>query len=248
MKILLPISSILILIASCTFISNTLTFKEKTSELVELLISNEYDKALDCFALEHPNANNLNLDSMKIGLSNFRQMVVENFGDQLEYSFMNSEKKISSIEEENTPTNTTVALIEISNDKEFGVLKVLFDDNSGKIMHINVLDVKKPIPSMTVFWIFGIIAICIPVFNIWVIVKIKRSQLKKKWLKYISVIFLNVPAISYLATNGLTFELLSFQIMLGFSFSYMGYLTASWTFGIPLGGLYWFWKLKNISE
>jgi hypothetical protein len=24
----------------------------------------------------------------------------------------------------------------------------------------------------------------------------------------------------------------------------MGYLTSAWTFGLPLGGLYWFWKLK----
>ena len=25
----------------------------------------------------------------------------------------------------------------------------------------------------------------------------------------------------------------------------MGYLNSYWTFGIPLGGLYWFWKLRQ---
>ena len=28
----------------------------------------------------------------------------------------------------------------------------------------------------------------------------------------------------------------------------MGYLNSAWTFGLPLGGLYWFWKLKQKSE
>lgn len=98
---------------------------------------------------------------------------------------------------------------------------------------------------MTLFWLFGLLAICIPVFNIYVIRQIKRSNLKKKWLKYIAVIFLNTPAITYAAVNGLSFKLINFQILLGVSFGYMGYLNSYWTFGIPLGGLYWFWKLRQ---
>lgn len=51
------------------------------------------------------------------------------------------------------------------------------------------------------------------------------------------MIFLNVPAITYNAHYGLSFSLLRFQILFGISFSYMGYLSSVWTFGIPLGGL-----------
>jgi hypothetical protein len=58
------------------------------------------------------------------------------------------------------------------------------------------------------------------------------------------VILLNVPAITYASIQGLSFKLLSFQIMLGLSFEFSGFLNSYWTFGIPLGGLYWFWKLK----
>jgi len=36
--------------------------------------------------------------------------------------------------------------------------------------------------------------------------------------------------------------------LFGISFSYMGYLSSVWTFGIPLGGLYWLWKLKKKSN
>jgi len=63
-----------------------------------------------------------------------------------------------------------------------------------------------------------------------------------------AVTFLNVPAITYSAIYGLSFNLLSFQILFGISFSYSGYLSSLWTFGIPLGGLYWFWKLRKKEE
>lgn len=243
-KIVLTVLTVSLL-TGCDFIKNTFTYKDKTKELVETLIKEDYDKAIDCFAMEHEMAKNADKEELKKGLAAFREIIVKNFGTELNYSFMKSEKKFSTIKEENTPPNTTVALIEFSNDKEFGVFNVLFDDKSGKILNINTLDVKQPIPSMTVFWLFGLLAICIPIFNIYVIRQIKRSDLKKKWLKYIAVILLNVPAITYAAVNGLSFNLLSFQILLGVSFGYMGFLNSYWAFGIPLGGLYWFWKLKQ---
>lgn len=145
---------------------------------------------------------------------------------------------------EHAPPNTTVALIQFSNSKEFGVFKVLFDDATGKILNINTLDVKQPIPDMKIFWLFGTLAACVPVFNIYVIRKVKKSSLKRKWLKYLVIIVLNVPAIVYTAVGGLSLKPLNFQILLGLSFSYMGYLNSSWAFGLPLGGLYWFLKLK----
>lgn len=236
------------LLSSCDFIKNTFEYKDTTKEFVETLIKEDYDKCVDYMAMEHEMAKNTNIDTMKLGLSNFRELIVKNFGTELDYSFMKSEKKFSTVEGESTPPNTTVVLVEFSNDKEFGVFKVLFDDTSRKILNINTLDVKEPIPSMTIFWIFGLLALCVPIFNIYVIRKIKRSEFKKKWLKYIAVIFLNVPAFSYAAVNGFSFSLLSFQILLGVSFSYMGYLSSVWTFGLPLGGLYWFWKLKTTKN
>lgn len=60
-----------------------------------------------------------------------------------------------------------------------------------------------------------------------------------------AVIMLNVPAIGYAAVEGLSFKLLNFQILFGVSFSTMGYLGSAWHFGIPLGGIYWLWKLKQ---
>lgn len=233
------------LLSSCDFIERSLTYKDKTKEFIEIILKEDYDKSIDHFAMEHEMAKGTDVELLKKSLADFRKKVVDNFGTTLKYSLMSAEKKFSTEEEENTPPNTTVALIEFSNGKDFGVFKVLFDDTSGKILNINVLDVKRPIPSMGVFWLFGLLALCIPVFNIYIIRQIRKSNRSKKWLKYIAVIVLNTPAISYAAVGGLSFKLVNFQILLGVSFEYMGFLNSYWTFGIPLGGLYWFWKLRK---
>ena len=242
-KILLAVLTVSFL-TGCNFIGNTLKYKDTAKEFVEALIREDYNKSIELMAMEHEMARNTNVDTLKMALANVRNVIVENWGTELEYSLMKSEKKFSTIEANNTPPNTTVVQIEFKNKKEFGVFQFLFDDNSKKILNINTLDIKLPNPTMTFFWLFGLLALCIPVFNIYVIMQIKRSDLKRKWLKYIAVIFLNVPAIKYAAVNGLSFKLLHFQL-LGIGFGYMGFLNSYWAFGIPLCGLYWFWRIRQ---
>lgn len=236
------------LFTSCDFINNAFTYKDTTEGFVEALIEDDCEKSLSFMAIENEAFKNTNIDTLKLGLVNFQNLIVNNFGKELNYKFMIASKTISTIEGESTEPNTTKVQIEFSNDKEFGVFEITFDDISNKILHIKTLDIKEKIPNMTLFWIFGILAICVPIFNIWIIRKIKKSNLKKKWLKYIAVIFLNVPAITYSAVYGLSLSLLSFQILFGFSFEYMGYLSSAWTFGIPFGGIYWLWKLNKKTD
>ncbi len=249
MKQILLTALTISMLTSCEFVSNTFKYKDTTKEFSQALIKEDYNKCISFMAMEHETTNkNLNIDTLKMGLANFRQSIVKNFGTDLEYSFMSSEKKFSTEEGESTPPNTTVVFVEFSNKKEFGVLKVLFDDKSNKIINIKTLEVKEPIPSMALFWLFGLIAICVLLFNIYVIRQVKRSNFKKKWLKYIAILFFNVPALTYNAVSGFSYSLLSFQIFFGLTFSYMGYLNSTWTFGIPLGGLYWLWKLRQRSN
>ena len=238
----------ILFMTSCEFISNTFEYRKTAKEFTEALIKEDYDKCVDLFAMEHEMAQNVNVDTMKAGLPNFRELITNNFGEDLEYTLMSAEKKFSTVEGESTPPGATNVLVQIENHEDFGVLKLLFDDSSKKIMNLNTLNVKEKIPNMLPFWLFGILAICIPIFNIYVIRQIKKSKLKRKWLKYLAVLFFNVPAITYSAISGIGIKLLNFQIMLGISFSYMGYMNSMWTFGIPLGAIYWLWKLKNINE
>jgi len=232
---------------SCKFVSNYFKYRDTTKELMNDILKKDYNNAVKLFALQHPNFLGTDTAAFKSKLPAFRDIIVNNFGDNLNYSMMTASKKWSSNEKENNQPNTTTILMQISNSKEFGVLQVLFDDKSKKVLTIKTLDVKDTIPNMTPFWLFGILAICISIFNIYMIVKIKRSKFKKKWLKYLAIIFLNVPAITYKAVGGLSLGL-SFQILLGISFEFPGYLTSFWTFGIPLGGLYIFWKLQKQKD
>ncbi len=243
-KILAIVFSLSILI-SCDFISNTLTYENTTQSFIDTLLKEEYDKSLEFMSLENEAFNKSNVDSLKLGLATFRKIIDSNFGDELNYKFITANKTFSTVEGESTAPNTTKAQVEFSNNQEFGVLEITFDDSNNKILYIRTLDIKEKIPNMTLFWAFGILALFIPIFNIWVIRKIKKSDLQKKWIKYITVIFLNVPAVSFSAINGLSVSLLSFQILFGISFSYMGYLNSIWSFGLPLGGIYWLWKLHK---
>ena len=197
-------------------------------------------------ATDHETAKKTNRDSLKFGLDQFRAVIGSNFGDgNFEYSLMKAEKKRSTVASDNTPPNTTLAHIEFSNGKNLGVFQVLFDDTSNKILNIHTLEIKAEKPNMLLFWLFGILPLTVLLFNIYVIRKIKKSNLKRKWIKYLAVIVLNVPAISYAAVDGLSYKLLNFQILFGVGFSLMGYLGSVWTFGIPLGGIYWLWKLNQ---
>lgn len=236
------------ILTGCDMIKNTFTYKDKTKEFIETLIKSDYNKCIDLFAMQNEMAKKTNIDSLKAGLDRFRKHIIRNWGPDLEYTFMKSQKFYSTDKHYKMPPNSTIVLIEIRNKKECGVVQVLFDDSSQKIMNIKTLDFKAPIPDMTFFWLFGLLAICIPIFNIYVIRQIKKSNLEKKWPKYIAVALINTPSISYFAVSGLSFQLINFQFLLGFSFAYMGTLNSFWTFGIPMGGFYWLWKLKQIKE
>lgn len=236
---------ILTLLTSCQFIKDSFTYKDKTEDFVENLMNKDYDNCIAQMALDSEHGKNTNVDSLKLGLEQFRELIERNFGDgNFDYSLMKAEKMRSTVESNSTPPNTTRAYVEFSNKDEVGVFQLLFDDKTKKIININTLEIKQSKPNMFLFWLVGIIPLGVLFFNIYVIRLIHKSTLNKKWLKYIGVIVLNVPTIIYSAASGLSFMLFNFQFLLGVSFSFMGYLGSVWSFGIPLGGLYWFWKLK----
>jgi hypothetical protein len=236
------------LLSSCDFIKNAFTYKDKTKELVETVLNEDYDKAFDQLAMDHEIAKDADREVIKNGFINFRETLISNFGKDLDYRFVKSEKTWSTDSTESTAPNTTLALIEFSNETELGVLKVKFDDVSGKILSINMLNTRQAIPKMTTFWLFGVLALGVLAFNIVAIRLVKRSNLKRKWLKYLGIILLNAPTFSYAAIGGLSFKLLHFQFLFGISFGYLGYSGSLWELGVPLGGLYWFLKLRKQNQ
>ncbi len=233
-----------VVFSGCDLLGHLRTASGKTQEFVEFTLNENYEQARACLLADSVS---LSDDSVKLILGNFRGLIINNFGKQLDFAITSVEKKYSTNEEESTPPNATLCLVQFKNENEFGVFKVLFDDVTGKIININLLNIKRPIPAMLYFWLFGLVALSVIGFNIYVIRLIKKSTLKRKWLKYLAVVVLNFPAISYAVIDGLSYSF-SLQMLFGVSFSIMGYLNSSWTVGLPIGAFYMFWKVKDDSK
>ena len=249
MKILLR-SLLLVYFASCfnscNLISSLSSYRSTTESFTNSLINRDFDKCISLMAVGH--ANDADIRQIKVSLDTFSNVIVRNFGNKLDYSFMKAEKKYSSDKEDNLPPNTTLVQIEFHGDKYVGVMEVLFDDKTKKIDNIKAQDVKQLIPDMTKFWLFGIFAAIVLAFNIYTIVMVKRSGLKRKWLAYIGIILLNVPTIQYEAINGLFFKPLYFQILLGVSFQKMGYFGSIWAVAIPFGAIIAQWRISRLNK
>jgi hypothetical protein len=249
MKMLLR-SLLFMLLASClngcNLINSLSSYRSTTESFTNSLIKRDFDKCISLMAIEQ--AHDVDIQQLKVGLDTFSKIIIRNFGTKLDYSFMNAEKKFSSNKEDNLPPNTTLVQIEFRGDKYVGIMQVLFDDKTKKIDNIKALDVKQLIPDMTKFWLFGIFAAIVLAFNIYTIVMVKRSGLKRKWLAYIGIVLLNVPTIQYHAIDGLFFKLINFQFLLGVSFQKMGYLGSSWAVAIPLGAIIAQWRISRLNK
>jgi hypothetical protein len=182
-------------------------------------------------------------DTLKANIQNMRTALVRNFSNKLEYSFVKAEKFFSSVQGQSSP-NTTQVLVQFDNKREFGIMRFIFDDKTGKILNVKLLEIKRPIPSETNSWLFGALGLLVLGFNIYVIVLIRRSTVIKKWMKYLAIVVLNIPVIKFNAVTGISLNLLK-VVFMGVAGSYMGYLDSGLEVGIPLGALYVFWKLRN---
>jgi hypothetical protein len=220
------------MILSCDFLAETYEYKERSEIFLENIRTHDFDK----------NVEYLFLDTLKSGssqekLKEFSNQLLLDFDQNFKFSFIGSERINNS--------DFTMLVYQIQNQTHFAGIEIFYDNKSKKISDFQYKEDIKPKPKMLGFWLFAIFSLLIPAFNIYVITLIYRSNEKNKWMKYLAVILLNVTTISYSLANGISFELVSAQFMLGIAYSFSGILGSSWSVAFPIGGLYWFWKLKG---
>lgn len=134
--------------------------------------------------------------------------------------------------------------VQISDPFRFSVFQLGLDANN-KVLSINMANDIYPIPDSTRFWSIGILLLVIVLaFNIFVLVRVYKSDVTRKWLKYLIVVLVNIPAIGSKLMGGWFFKMFSFQLM-GIGFAAHSYLDAYWVIGLPLGAIIVFWKLRN---
>lgn len=233
-KLIIGLTGLLILVSGCTFIGNVSNYKNTSKDLINQIVKEDYKKAYDNFAYKKYGGD-IPIDTFAKQLKPFRELIIKNFGTDFDLSFVRASKTTFKTGE--SGPHPTEIYIQIKNATQFGYFRIEYDDEINKIMNINIQPMIEPIPSMTLFWFFGLIPLLILGFNIYTIRRTLKSSISKKWLRILMIIILNVPAFTYSVVNGFSFGLLSFQVLLGLSFGMMGYAGTFWTFGLPIGSM-----------
>ena len=238
------IIGLIFLLSSCTFIGNVKNYNKTSKELINSIIDEDYEKAYTFFAYDK--YGEIPIDTFKIQIKKFRTLVVDNFGTKFDLSFMHAEK--TTFSSNGLGPYPTKVQIQLKNDTHFGYFTIIFDDEVNQVLNINIENSKDAIPSMILFWIFGLLPLLVLIFNIYTIRKVVKSDVKRKWLKILGIFILNVPSFTYSIVNGFMVDLLSFQILLGVSFGIMGYISTFWTFGLPIGSFIANYKISQSNK
>lgn len=238
------IIGIVILFSSCTFIGNVKDYSEKSKELINSIAQEQYNEVSATF--ESEKYGKVNKDLFIPQIEKIRELIVNNFGMDYDLKFIHANKTTLSTEEPG-PYPTTVQ-IQIKNKTHYGNFTLTFDDEIHQVTNIRLDREKYEIPSMTLFWFYGLLPLLVVGFNIYTIRRVSKSRVKRKWLKIVGIVLLNVPAFTYSVVNGFNIEPLSFQILLGMSFGMMGYANTFWTFGFPIGSLIANYKINQSKK
>lgn len=243
-KIIIPII-LLLNCQACSMLDRSKTIVDCTRRLSEAAIAERYDECMGMMYLD--TASDSAKAMIRMQLPQFRKTLVENFGTKLSFHLVGTEKVWSADPGKSTAPGTTRASVEFRSDSNIGMFLLSFDDRSGKILRIDFASVKEPIPNMTVFWLFGILPLSVLLFNIWVLLQIRRSSLSKKWLRYLGIILLNVPTFTYTAVGGLSIKYFH-ALIFGCGFGVGAILSSYWSFCLPLGAFYQLWRLRRKQD
>lgn len=231
---------------SCGIVGQLKEYQASTEGFVTALMSRDYDKTVTYFDIENPEfSSQLNQDTLKAAMPSLREILSKNFGDNLKVKFVTANKKFTTAKSENKIPNSINAKATFEGDTHFGYLSFVLNEKNGKILNVNVDDFKEPKPKTTNVYLFAILGLLVAAFNIYMLIRVSKSNIEDKWKRIAAIILLNVPTFGYNAVSGFFFKLLSFQFLLGASFGFADYGSTYCAIGIPIGALLVWWKMKN---
>jgi len=229
---------------SCQFVGKVSKYRSQSIQFMENLMAKQYDKCVAQMVLEQDGNIVLDKDTAMLQLDNLQTILVNSFTRQVAYTFIRAESPVAYTTSGKKGGDKTYVYIQMDNKRQFGVLQFVFEDSSGKLLSIKPIGRIYAIPDLSNFWLLGLIPLLVLLFNIYVIVLIKRSSVIKKWQKYLLVVLGNFPVFSYSVMAGIGFKLFAL-LFLGVAVSTMGYMDYTWQIGLPIGAGYVWWKLHN---
>ena len=200
------------------------------------MINQDYDQVISRFdksgvpdsALEDQ------IENLKNAIIRMMGNIVETFGEDLKLKFANTESIIDI--DGDTTLRYSISRVQFENDEFYGLITLKYNDNSKLLSTINLEDFKKFIPDQSEFWMLGIYPLIVLLVNIFVIIKVIKTKVRRKWLLIIVTMFLNIPSVNIHWNNEIYVDTVM-QFLLGVGFETNGYQNMTWSFGIPLGAL-----------
>ncbi|MDF9801440.1 hypothetical protein OKW21_006749 [Catalinimonas alkaloidigena] len=236
MNRILPFLILLIFTTGCSFLNSSSEGYDNAVSQVNAIANGDFDEAISYFDIDLSDTAQVN--QLKRGIPNIQTAITENFGTDFDLSFSKSDKKFSfsTADDEESVIEPLKVKIQIKNDTHFGIIEATINEQNNKIQYINLLNYKEEIPSYLLLYLAGLIALGVATLNIMAIRRIRKSKLKRKWLRIIGVLVFNVPTITLTALGHFSLDI-SFQILLGIGFSATGIEETLVTFGIPIGSI-----------
>ena len=255
------IFALFILIGGCgsneEFVENNIPKKEDgfAKHYIHLLKKEKYDSAYYLLASSIKNQNSLN------GLKQISPYLQNVDSGITIISFYKSSKTLLFSTSKNDSQSVTNTEIDYKTDLKKGWLHINLVveniNNNLRISGIHVEPISQPIEELTAFtfknagfvdYLFLIIAVFIPVFIIYSIIQLFRTEISKKWLRFIFILFGICKFNLYWATSKITLALFSFQI-LGAGYYKPGILSPYIiSISIPLGAIIFYGKRRKLFQ
>jgi predicted transcriptional regulator with HTH domain len=215
--------------------------KEKSIEITQNVAEGNYDAVLN--ELDESVFQAIGKDSLKTILTKMAQQIKLNVGDDLDYTFLKGEKRVSfSSDQTNSYSYTEIM---ISGDEKCYTAKIYYNPTTNKPISIQLSDPYENPYTTSFWWIAAILGLGVLAFNIFTIVKVKKSNLDRKWLMYLLIILLNTPYIS--SSPEKISAGISIIHILGFGYAFMGKYSFV-KIGIPIGAFIAWYKMKKQKQ
>lgn len=98
-------------------------------------------------------------------------------------------------------------VVQISDRHHFSFFKITMD-SQNRVLSVQMAGDIYPIPNMqAMWWIGGGVLLVVFLFNVYVLIRVYKSDVTRKWLKYLIIALLNLPVIGYTSVGGVFFNI-----------------------------------------
>lgn len=213
-----------------------------SKKFVENIVSGNMLQNLDFIVVD----SNTGKDSAIASFEGMRYRIMNEFGKDVKITSLGYNQAVllmGSARVQDHFDGLKYSYVQIEDKNRFSVFQLSFAGD--KIVDFGMLNEIYAKPDTQKMWFIGIpILLLVLSFNIFVIFKVYKSNVTRKWIKYMMIACLNLPTIGMSSIGGFFFRFISIRAM-GIGVGWGNYFNTYWAVGIPLGGIVVLWRLSS---